>query len=98
MSRPASLLAVAVASLLVVVIAAVATPRSCFTPTWFNVITWVFLPLGLLSTFAAVLAYGRAQGWHVLGSVIGAAMWTALVGVLVVYVTFALTIDSGCFS
>lgn len=98
MSRPGKLLAVAAASYLVLIVGAVATPRSCFAPTWFDVFSSIFLVLGLLSTFAAVFEYGRGQGWHVVGSVIGAAVSTGLVGVLAVYATFALTIAPGCFS
>jgi hypothetical protein len=97
-TRPRSLLALAVGSYLVVVVAAVESPRGCFTPGWFNVVTWIFLPLALLSTFAAVFAYGRRQGWHVLGSIVGSLVSAALLGGITVYVTFAITIDPGCFS
>ena len=44
MSRPGRLLALAVASYLVVVVAAAVTPRSCFSPGWFSVLSWLFLP------------------------------------------------------
>lgn len=98
MSRPGALLALAVASYLVVVVAAVEAPRACFTPGWFDVVSWVFLPLGLLSTFAAVFVYGRNQGWHVLGLVVGSLVSTALLGGMVLFVMLDLTIDPGCFS
>ena len=97
-TRPGTLLAIAVASYLIVVAAAFATPNVCFTPTWFNVVSWIFLPLGIVSTFAAVFIYGHRQEWNVVGSIIGAAISTVLVGVPAVYGTFAITIDSGCFS
>ena len=81
-----------------VVAAAFEAPSGCFEPAWFNVVLAIFLPLGLLSTFAAVFVWGRGQEFHLLASVICAAVATALVAVLAIYVTFALTIDPGCFS
>jgi len=92
------LLALAVASYLVVVVAAAVTPRSCFSPGWFNVLVWIFLPLGLLSTLVGVFVFGLEQGWSLIGTIVGGLLSTALVGVIIVIVLLELTLDSACFS
>jgi predicted permease len=92
------MLAVALASFLIVVVASAESPRGCFSPGWLNIVTWIFLPLGLLATFAAACEYGLRQGWSLLGTFIAAVASTALLGVIVVYVILELTLDPGCFS
>jgi hypothetical protein len=77
------LLAVALASLLVLIVTALAVRSpTCAAvppaPIWFAVVFWGLAPLCVLSAFTGVLTFGIRRDWHLAGSSLAAVGFTAV--------------------
>src|SRR5262249_52865115 len=93
--KPLPLLAVALASLLVLIVSAleVRNPTCAGVrpyPTWFTVVSWTLAPLCVLAAFSAVLSYGIRHRWHPASSFLAALCATALLAGVGLYVLFGI--------
>jgi len=93
--RPVPLLAVAAASLLILIVSAleVRNPTCAGVrpyPTWFTVVSWTLAPLSVLAVFGGVLTFGTRLRWHPVGAFVVAVAVTALWAAVGLYITFGI--------